>query len=62
MWLTPEGRALRDRAAKVPEALACKLNMEPAELARMRDDLQRIYGVLRAVVDENGNKEGKDRT
>jgi MarR family transcriptional regulator, organic hydroperoxide resistance regulator len=44
--LTPEGTALRERAATVPARIFSQLGMAPAELVRLRDELTRIVGTL----------------
>ena len=44
--LTPQGAALRERAATVPGRIFSQLGMAPAELVGLRDELTRIVGTL----------------
>ncbi|HEX5377152.1 MAG TPA: MarR family transcriptional regulator [Phenylobacterium sp.] len=46
--LTDQGQALRDRAATIPETLACALPMPAAELVELRTTLQDFARKLRA--------------
>ncbi|RKG91692.1 MarR family winged helix-turn-helix transcriptional regulator [Corallococcus terminator] len=41
--LTPQGRALRRKAASIPEAIACRTGLTMEELARLRRDVQRLF-------------------
>ncbi|RYZ37686.1 MAG: MarR family transcriptional regulator, partial [Myxococcaceae bacterium] len=41
--LTPQGRALRRKAASIPEAIACRTGLTMDELARLRRDVQRLF-------------------
>lgn len=45
--LTPEGEALRERAAAVPAALACQLHLPLDEIVGLRDALQDLARRLR---------------
>jgi DNA-binding MarR family transcriptional regulator len=45
--LTAEGRALRERAASIPETLRCGLPMELEDAAELRDALWRYVQALR---------------
>lgn len=45
--LTPEGRALRKQAAKIPTQLACHFETSWKEVARMRDELKRLTESIR---------------
>ncbi|MBM2936385.1 MarR family transcriptional regulator, partial [Escherichia coli] len=49
--LTDAGRALRERAAKVPEALACKIPLELDEIGATRDVLRKLLDALATVDD-----------
>ncbi|WP_169340547.1 MarR family transcriptional regulator [Ralstonia insidiosa] len=49
--LTEAGRALRARAARVPEALACQLPLELGEIADMRAMLHRLLAALATIDD-----------
>lgn len=44
--LTNHGRELRKKAAKVPLAMICKLQMNEKELIEMRDELNELIGKL----------------
>jgi MarR family transcriptional regulator, organic hydroperoxide resistance regulator len=46
--VTAAGRALRERAAPIPEALRCRLPLALDEAAALRDALQRLAHTLRA--------------
>ncbi len=46
---TPQGLALRERAAAIPEALACALPMAPEDLMGLRATLQDFAGKMRAA-------------
>lgn len=46
--LTSAGRALRRRAAAVPNELACRADVPLRDLARLRDELHRLTDHLRA--------------
>jgi MarR family transcriptional regulator, organic hydroperoxide resistance regulator len=48
--LTGEGRALRERACAVPEALRCGMPMEMEDAAALRDALWRYVQALRSGV------------
>ncbi|NOK19503.1 MarR family winged helix-turn-helix transcriptional regulator [Corallococcus carmarthensis] len=41
--LTPQGRALRRKAASIPEAIVCRTGLTLEELARLRKDVQRLF-------------------
>ena len=47
--LTDHGRALHDRAAKIPETLACALPLPPEDLVDLRATLQDFARKMRAV-------------
>ena len=49
IFLTPAGRALRERALAVPEAMMCQLPGEPAQLMQLREDLWRFLRELSAI-------------
>ena len=49
--MTDAGRALRERAAKVPEALACKIPLELDEIGATRDVLRKLLDALATVDD-----------
>ncbi|CAJ0706867.1 MULTISPECIES: MarR family winged helix-turn-helix transcriptional regulator [Ralstonia] len=49
--LTNAGRALRERAAKVPEALACKIPLELDEIGATRDVLRKLLDALATADD-----------
>ena len=44
--LTDSGRALRERAAKVPEALACRIPLERDEIGATRNVLRKLLDAL----------------
>ncbi|NOK38807.1 MarR family transcriptional regulator [Corallococcus exercitus] len=44
--LTPQGKALRRKAAAIPEAIACRTGLTLEELSRMRRDVQRLFEKL----------------
>jgi DNA-binding MarR family transcriptional regulator len=44
--LTPEGRRLKKRAAKVPLALLCEVGLDLEETARIRDTVRGLVGKL----------------
>ncbi|WP_035053602.1 MarR family winged helix-turn-helix transcriptional regulator [Andreprevotia chitinilytica] len=44
--LTDAGLALRERAEAVPGALLCQLPMDASELPALRDQLQKLLGML----------------
>ena len=46
--LTPAGRALKQRAVSVPEAMLCQLSMTPAEFTTLRAQLQALLATLAA--------------
>jgi MarR family transcriptional regulator, organic hydroperoxide resistance regulator len=48
--LTPAGRRLKRAARGVPEALACRLNMPRADLARIHRELHHLFELTRASV------------
>jgi DNA-binding MarR family transcriptional regulator len=48
---TPKGLALRERAAAIPEAMACALPLPPADLVDLRATLQDFARKLRGVGD-----------
>ena len=41
--LTPQGRALRRKAASIPEAIACRTGLSLEELSRLRRDVLRLF-------------------
>lgn len=45
--LTPAGRALRERAAAIPQALRCGLPLDPDDAGALRDALWRYVQALR---------------
>ena len=45
--LTPDGRALRDRAEDIPPAVVARLGMELPELEELRDRLTRVIEAAR---------------
>jgi len=47
--LTPEGAALRKKAAGIPEGMLCATGLETAQLAALRDELKRLGQSLRAA-------------
>jgi MarR family transcriptional regulator, organic hydroperoxide resistance regulator len=47
--LTPEGAALKTKAAGIPAALLCATGLESAHLAALRDQLQTLGQTLRAT-------------
>lgn len=47
--LSPKGRALRERIAAVPVALACRMGLEPADLARLTGELAALRERLDAA-------------
>lgn len=47
--LTAEGRALRERAASIPETLRCGMPMELEDAAELRDALWRYVQALREL-------------
>lgn len=49
--LTDAGRALRARATKVPEALACKIPLEPSEIGATREVLRKLLDALATAED-----------
>ena len=49
--LTDQGRALRDKAASVPETLACALSLAPEDMVDLRATLQDFARKLRATGD-----------
>jgi DNA-binding MarR family transcriptional regulator len=49
IFLTAAGRALRERALAVPEAMMCQLPGEPAQLMQLRADLWRFLRELSAL-------------
>lgn len=51
--LTSEGKKLRQKALSIPEALFCKLDVRVEEFVRLRDDLRRLYALLRHVADQD---------
>ncbi|RKH60675.1 MarR family winged helix-turn-helix transcriptional regulator [Corallococcus aberystwythensis] len=44
--LTPQGRALRRKAASVPEAIVCRTGLTLEELARLRRDVLKLFEKL----------------
>ncbi len=50
--LTAQGRRLRDRARAVPEKIACKSGLSPAELVRLRTQLKDLVATLRGADDD----------
>lgn len=46
--LTPQGRALREKAAEVPMALACQLHLSGEEIVGLRGALQDLARRMRA--------------
>lgn len=44
--LTPEGRALRRRAAAIPERMLCQTGLKPAHFIRLRDQLDALAARL----------------
>ncbi|MBR9870130.1 MAG: MarR family transcriptional regulator [Gammaproteobacteria bacterium] len=44
--LTPAGRALRELAVSVPERLMCGLDVDPAQIVSLRDELRSLLEVL----------------
>jgi DNA-binding MarR family transcriptional regulator len=44
--LTSQGRALRRKAASIPEAMACKMGLSLEELSRLRRDVLRLFEAL----------------
>ncbi|MBJ6760178.1 MarR family transcriptional regulator [Myxococcaceae bacterium JPH2] len=44
--LTTSGRALKRKAASVPEAMSCRLGMSLEEVTRLRRDMRRLFEVL----------------
>ncbi|AKZ28412.1 MarR family winged helix-turn-helix transcriptional regulator [Ralstonia pseudosolanacearum] len=49
--LTEAGRGLRERALKVPDALVCRIPLEPGEIGATRDVLRKLLDAL-AVADD----------
>ncbi len=49
IFLTPEGRVLRERAARLPETLACQTDLPPKEIEGLRESLRRLMGLLDPV-------------
>ncbi|ANH36312.1 MarR family transcriptional regulator (plasmid) [Ralstonia solanacearum] len=49
--LTEAGRGLRERAVKVPDALVCRIPLEPGEIGATRDVLRKLLDAL-AVADD----------
>ena len=49
--LTDAGRTLRERAAKVPEALACKIPLERDEIGATRNVLRKLLDALATADD-----------
>ncbi|RKH52467.1 MarR family transcriptional regulator [Corallococcus sp. AB050B] len=41
--LTAQGKALRRKAASIPEAIVCRTGLTLEELARLRRDIQRLF-------------------
>ncbi|WP_223641719.1 MarR family winged helix-turn-helix transcriptional regulator [Corallococcus sp. EGB] len=41
--LTSQGKALRRKAASIPEAIVCRTGLSLEELARLRRDIQRLF-------------------
>ncbi|AFE09686.1 MarR family transcriptional regulator [Corallococcus coralloides DSM 2259] len=41
--LTAQGKALRRKAASIPEAIVCRTGLSLEELARLRRDIQRLF-------------------
>lgn len=58
--LTPAGQRLKSKARAVPEALACRALMDPADAVRLRDDLKALLGALNAA--EAGHEAGHSST
>lgn len=46
--LTQSGKALRDQAEKVPEAVLCASQCRPEELVQLRDELHALRSRLAA--------------
>ncbi|RYZ33265.1 MAG: MarR family transcriptional regulator [Myxococcaceae bacterium] len=44
--LTPQGRALRRKAASVPEAIVCRTGLTLEELSRLRRDVLKLFEKL----------------
>jgi DNA-binding MarR family transcriptional regulator len=44
--LTPQGKALRRKAASVPEAIVCRTGLSLEELTRLRRDVLRLFEKL----------------
>ncbi len=51
--LTETGRALKERATKVPPALTCKIPLEPDEISATREVLHKLLNAL-AAADDRG--------
>lgn len=51
--LTDSGRALRERATKVPEALACRIPLERDEIGATRNVLRKLLDALAAADDRS---------
>ncbi len=49
--LTPMGKALRDKAATVPENLLCRARDSGVDLLALRDDLKAVTRTLHSVAD-----------
>jgi MarR family transcriptional regulator, organic hydroperoxide resistance regulator len=65
IFLTAEGKKLKRKAQEVPGALACRLEMGPMELVRVRDELRRLFEHIRRVNEaharaEADKKDGKE--
>ncbi|TXR54461.1 MarR family winged helix-turn-helix transcriptional regulator [Reinekea thalattae] len=46
LLLTAEGQALREKAASIPEALACRVNMEVDEARQLKQLTEKLYRTL----------------
>jgi DNA-binding MarR family transcriptional regulator len=50
-WLTRAGRALKDRAARVPTEMLCRLGMEGPDVVQLRATLKELLARLAHVVE-----------
>jgi DNA-binding MarR family transcriptional regulator len=58
--LTPLGKKLKQKARAVPSALACRLELSPEDLARLRRDLMNLFVRLRRAAEANADPHTKD--
>jgi len=50
--LSEQGAALREKAAAVPDAIACLLPYDAEQAVRMRDELRELVGVLASKIED----------